>query len=116
FIQKTYLGQKRFSLEGGETLVAFLDEFVEASANSGVSEIVMGMAHRGRLNVLANIMNKSYAVIFTEFEDFASENWWEASGDVKYHKGASTNKTTRAGKTIHLSMTSNPSHLEVVAA
>jgi len=116
FVQKTYLGQKRFSLEGGETLVALLDEFVEQAANTGVSEMVFGMAHRGRLNVLANVMNKSYALIFTEFEDFAQDKWWEAGGDVKYHKGASTNRTTRAGRTIHLSMTSNPSHLEMVAA
>lgn len=116
FVQQNYTGQKRFSLEGGETLVALLDDLVESAANSGVTEFVLGMAHRGRLNVLANIMDKSYALIFTEFEDIAKEDWWEASGDVKYHKGASTNKTTRAGHTIHLTMTSNPSHLEMVGA
>ena len=111
FIHTRYVGQKRFSLEGAETLIPILADLIEKSASE---EVVIGMAHRGRLNVLANILQKSYTAIFSEFEDFLDPNWVGGDGDVKYHKGFSANVKTAGGKEVHLSLTSNPSHLESV--
>ncbi|MEJ2202105.1 MAG: thiamine pyrophosphate-dependent enzyme, partial [Desulfuromonadaceae bacterium] len=113
FLHKKFLGQKRFSLEGAETLLPVLDHLVTRAANAGITDLVLGMAHRGRLNVLANLFNKSYTAIFSEFADnrqFALVG----EGDVKYHKGFSTERTTPDGHSIHLTLTSNPSHLEAV--
>ncbi|HEX3870699.1 MAG TPA: 2-oxoglutarate dehydrogenase E1 component [Pirellulales bacterium] len=113
FIQKKYVGAKSFSLEGAESLVPLLDLAIEKAGEQHISEIVLGMAHRGRLNVLANIMGKSPRVIFREFEDIAPE-MQVGGGDVKYHLGHSTDWTTAAGQKIHLSLAFNPSHLEFV--
>lgn len=107
FLHTKYVGQKRFSLEGAETLIPMLSALIEASA--GVEEIILGMAHRGRLNVLCNIFNKSYAEIFAEFGEHYAPDQWEGSGDVKYHKGFSA----EVGG-IHLELAPNPSHLESV--
>lgn len=114
FIQSSYVGQKRFSLEGAETLIPVLDYLINNSAEHDVEQVVMGMAHRGRLNVLANTLKKSYAEIFTEFEDNHVPNTIMGDGDVKYHKGYSCDHITPKGKTVHLSLTANPSHLEAV--
>jgi 2-oxoglutarate dehydrogenase E1 component len=114
FIHKSYeAGTKRFSLEGGKSLIALLDLVIERAADRDVHEIVIGMAHRGRLNVLANIMGKSPREIFAAFEDKDAEKYL-GSGDVKYHLGYSTDKKTESGKSIHLTLTFNPSHLEFV--
>lgn len=115
FLHTKFVGQKRFSLEGGETLIPALDEIINHSSELGVEEIVIGMAHRGRLNVLANIFNKSYSQIFTEFE---GKDYLETifSGDVKYHLGAFNNYITKKGKTVKISLAPNPSHLETVDA
>jgi 2-oxoglutarate dehydrogenase E1 component len=115
FCGKRYPGQKRFSLEGGESLIPLLDRIVEQSAETfGVDEIVMGMSHRGRLNVLVNIMGKSYEEVFTEFDDTWEEDSSDGGGDVKYHRGYSSNRVLPSGKHIWLAMASNPSHLEAV--
>ncbi|MEQ8818670.1 MAG: 2-oxoglutarate dehydrogenase E1 component [Sumerlaeia bacterium] len=114
FLHTTYVGQKRFSLEGGETLIPTLDTIVEKAGLEGIEEIVLGMAHRGRLNVLANILQKSHEEIFSDFEDNYSEGQVFGDGDVKYHKGYSTDWTTYHGQDVHLSLTANPSHLEAV--
>jgi 2-oxoglutarate dehydrogenase E1 component len=113
FIQKKFVGAKRFSLEGGESLIPLLDLAIEKAASQGVSEIVLGMAHRGRLNVLANIMGKNPRSIFREFEDKAPELHF-GSGDVKYHLGYSSDWPTADGRSVHLSLAFNPSHLEFV--
>lgn len=113
FIHTKFVGQKRFSLEGCETLIPALDAVIEVGANLGIKEFVMGMSHRGRLNVLANILGKTYEEIFTEFEGVEYENNLFA-GDVKYHLGYSSNVPTNSGKKIHISVTPNPSHLEAV--
>ncbi|HKI59352.1 MAG TPA: thiamine pyrophosphate-dependent enzyme, partial [Trueperaceae bacterium] len=113
FIQKKYVGAKSFSLEGGETLIPLLDQAIEKAGSQGVSEVVLGMAHRGRLNVLANILGKNPRTIFREFEDKDPE-MHRGRGDVKYHLGYSNDWTTEAGQTIHLSLAFNPSHLEYV--
>ncbi|MBK8253761.1 MAG: 2-oxoglutarate dehydrogenase E1 component [Polyangiaceae bacterium] len=114
FIHRSYeAGTKRFSLEGGESMIPLLDLMVEHAGALGVSEIVMGMAHRGRLNVLANILNKSPREIFAAFEDADAERYL-GSGDVKYHLGYSTDRLTETGARVHLTMTFNPSHLEFV--
>ncbi|MCB9465583.1 MAG: 2-oxoglutarate dehydrogenase E1 component [Candidatus Eisenbacteria bacterium] len=113
FVHTRFVGQKRFSLEGGESLIPLLEELVEESGAYGIREYVLGMAHRGRLNVLCNILDKSKEMIFSEFEDIALEMPF-GSGDVKYHKGYSSNRKTRTGYQVHLSLTSNPSHLEAV--
>ncbi|MEZ4648308.1 MAG: 2-oxoglutarate dehydrogenase E1 component [Candidatus Eisenbacteria bacterium] len=113
FVHTRFVGQKRFSLEGGESLIPLLEELVEESGAYGIREYVLGMAHRGRLNVLCNILDKSKEMIFSEFEDTANEMPF-GSGDVKYHKGYSSNRKTRTGYQVHLSLTSNPSHLEAV--
>jgi 2-oxoglutarate dehydrogenase E1 component len=113
FLRKRYLGAKTFSLEGAESLIPLLDLAIEHSAELGVREIVLGMAHRGRLNVLANIIGKSARQIFREFEDTDPE-LHVGRGDVKYHLGYSSDWTTASGKTVHLSLCFNPSHLEFV--
>lgn len=114
FLQTKYIGQKRFSLEGGEGAIAALDAIINTAANNGVQEVAIGMAHRGRLNVLANILGKTYEQIFTEFEGTAKVDSTMGSGDVKYHLGYSSEVTTYNGKTIHLKLAPNPSHLEAV--
>ena len=114
FLHTKYIGQKRFSLEGGETTIAALDAIINTSADLGVQEVVMGMAHRGRLNVLANIRGKTYEQIFSEFEGTAKLDQTMGSGDVKYHLGYSSEVETANGKSIHLKLCPNPSHLEAV--
>ncbi len=114
FLAKRYPGEKRFSLEGAESLIPLLDRLLEHGADRGVEEVVMGMAHRGRLNVLNNILGKTYEQVFTEFEDNYEDGFADASGDVKYHRGYSGVRTFRSGKTLRLAMASNPSHLESV--
>lgn len=113
FIQRKYVGAKTFSLEGGESLIPLLDLAIEKAATQGIEEIVLGMAHRGRLNVLANILHKSPQMIFREFEDVEQNVNW-GRGDVKYHLGYSGDWYTAEGRKIHLSLTFNPSHLEFV--
>jgi 2-oxoglutarate dehydrogenase E1 component len=113
FLAKKFVGKKSFSLEGGETLIPLLDLAIEKSGNEGVREIVIGMAHRGRLNVLANIMHKSPRMIFREFDD-KDPNLHFGHGDVKYHLGHSSDYFTSTGKKVHLSLCFNPSHLEFV--
>ena len=114
FLGKRYPGEKRFSLEGSESLIPLLDRALRRLADLGVEEVVLGMAHRGRLNVLNNIMGKTYEQIFTEFEDTWSEDAMEGGGDVKYHRGYSGVRPVDGGKTLRLAMASNPSHLESV--
>ncbi len=114
FLQTKYVGQKRFSLEGGESTIAALDAIIDTAANNEVQEVEIGMAHRGRLNVLANILGKTYEQIFTEFEGNAPVDSTMGSGDVKYHKGYSSDVETASGKSIHLKLAPNPSHLEAV--
>ena len=113
FIQRKYVGAKSFSLEGSESLIPLLDLAIEKAGQQGVDEIVFAMAHRGRLNVLANILQKSPHLIFREFEDVLTGTHW-GRGDVKYHLGYSGDWTTATGRKIHLSLTFNPSHLEFV--
>ncbi len=115
FLHTKYVGQKRFSLEGGETIIAGLDALIEAAAEKGVEKFVMGMAHRGRLNVLANIFRKSTQDIFSEFDgkDYDQEYF---DGDVKYHLGLTSDRITRSGKSININLAPNPSHLETVGA
>lgn len=112
FLHTKFVGQKRFSLEGAETTIPALDAVIEWGANMGIKEFVIGMAHRGRLNVLANTLKKSYEDIFNEFEGKEFEISFD--GDVKYHLGFSTDVVTSNGKKVHLSLTPNPSHLEAV--
>lgn len=114
FLGTKFLGQKRFSLEGAETVIPALDSVIEKGALLGIEEFVIGMAHRGRLNVLANIMQKTYKDIFAEFEGKGYSAESPFGGDVKYHLGYSTDITTNAGKNVHLSLCPNPSHLETV--
>jgi 2-oxoglutarate dehydrogenase E1 component len=114
FLHTKYVGQKRFSIEGGETLIPMMNALIERGAKSGVKEFTIGMAHRGRLNVLCNILKKSYAHLFHEFEGTAPPVSFEGSGDVKYHKGYSADIETREGEKVHLCLTANPSHLEAV--
>jgi 2-oxoglutarate dehydrogenase E1 component len=114
FLHTKYIGQKRFSLEGGETTIAALDAIINTAADNGVKEAVIGMAHRGRLNVLANILGKTYENIFSEFEGTAIPDQTMGSGDVKYHLGFSSEVETANGKSVHLKLTPNPSHLEAV--
>ena len=114
FLQTKYVGQKRFSLEGGEGTIAALDAIINVAANNEVHEIAIGMAHRGRLNILANILCKTYEQIFTEFEGNAQVDTTMGSGDVKYHMGFSSEVKTFEGKPIHLKLMPNPSHLEAV--
>jgi 2-oxoglutarate dehydrogenase E1 component len=114
FLQTKFVGQKRFSLEGGETTVPLIDEICEAAADNGLDEVCIGMAHRGRLNVLANIVGKSYSQIFREFEGNIDPRTVQGSGDVKYHLGAEGEFTSEQGSTIKVSVAANPSHLEAV--
>jgi len=114
FLHTKYIGQKRFSLEGGETTIAALDAIINTSQQNGVEEVVIGMAHRGRLNVLANIMGKTYEQIFSEFEGTSTPDTTMGSGDVKYHLGFSSVVDTPNGGKINLKLCPNPSHLEAV--
>ena len=111
FLHTKYVGQKRFSLEGGESFIAAMDELIQAAGTQGVQEIVIGMAHRGRLNVLVNTMGKQPKDLFAEFDHTAPEEL--TSGDVKYHQGFSSDMSTPGGP-VHLSLAFNPSHLEIV--
>lgn len=113
FLHTKYVGQKRFSLEGAESLIPMLSFAIDTGAKGGIEEFVIGMAHRGRLNVLTNIMNKSYAEVFSEFdENYGTE--MEGSGDVKYHKGYLSDVETLSGKKVKIDLSPNPSHLESV--
>ncbi|TQM40790.1 2-oxoglutarate dehydrogenase E1 component [Flavobacterium branchiophilum] len=115
FLHTKYVGQKRFSLEGGESIIPGLDALIEAAADKGVEHFVMGMAHRGRLNVLANIFGKNTQDIFSEFDgkDYDKEYF---DGDVKYHLGLTSERQTQSGKKININLAPNPSHLETVGA
>ncbi|TKC01055.1 2-oxoglutarate dehydrogenase E1 component [Pedobacter cryophilus] len=115
FLGTKFLGQKRFSLEGAESLIPALDSVIEKGAELGIQEFVLGMAHRGRLNVLANIMGKTYKDIFSEFEGKYNKDL-PFGGDVKYHLGFSTDVETSSNQKVHLSLCPNPSHLETVDA
>ncbi|HRO84800.1 MAG TPA: 2-oxoglutarate dehydrogenase E1 component [Niabella sp.] len=114
FLHTKYVGQKRFGLEGGETTIAALDAIINISCDLDVKEVVIGMAHRGRLNVLANILGKTYEQIFSEFEGTGEINQTMGSGDVKYHLGYGSEVLTEKGESIHLKLMPNPSHLEAV--
>jgi 2-oxoglutarate dehydrogenase E1 component len=114
FLHSRYVGQKRFGLEGAESAIVLLDTILDEAVREGLHEAVMGMAHRGRLNVLANIVGKSYGEIFEEFEGNLDPDSVQGSGDVKYHKGAVGTFVARNGASIPISMASNPSHLEAV--
>ncbi len=115
FLHTKYVGQKRFSLEGGESVIPLLDEILGAAASSGLDEVVIGMAHRGRLNVLANIVGKPYEKIFSEFEGHLDPKSTQGSGDVKYHLGMTGKYTTPDGQhSATVSVVANPSHLEAV--
>ena len=114
FLQTKFVGQKRFSLEGAETTIPLLDEICEAAADNGLDEVCVGMAHRGRLNVLANIVGKRYSQIFREFEGNIDPRTVQGSGDVKYHLGAEGVFSSGKGSTIKVSVAANPSHLEAV--
>ncbi|RAK68151.1 2-oxoglutarate dehydrogenase E1 component [Hymenobacter edaphi] len=114
FLHTKFLGQKRFSLEGGETTIPALDAIIQKGAELGVEEVMIGMAHRGRLNVLANIMGKTYEQIFSEFEGTAVPDLTMGDGDVKYHMGYSSEVDAAGGKKVNLKLAPNPSHLEAV--
>lgn len=114
FLHLSYVGNKRFSLEGADSLIPALSEVIERAADHGVETVVIGMAHRGRLNVLANILNKSYAEIFREFEGVLLPLSTEGSGDVKYHLGQQGSYRCRDGREIEVILSANPSHLEAV--
>ena len=115
FLHSRYVGQKRFGLEGGESTIVALRTILDAAADQAVAEAVIGMAHRGRLNVLANVVGKSYSDIFSEFEGNLDPESVQGSGDVKYHKGSHGVFKNPRGATINVSMASNPSHLEAVS-
>ncbi len=114
FLQSRYIGQKRFGLEGAESAICIIDSICELAASQSVSEVILGMAHRGRLNVLANVIGKSYENIFREFEGEVDPESVQGSGDVKYHKGASGIYTNFKNESVRVSMASNPSHLDAV--
>ena len=114
FLHTRYVGQKRFSLEGGESLITALDSIFQKCPDEGVEEIVMGMAHRGRLNVLANVMGKSHEFIFREFSENFVPDGAHGSGDVKYHLGYESVRTTSNGQQVVIHLSPNPSHLEAV--
>jgi 2-oxoglutarate dehydrogenase E1 component len=114
FLHSKYIGQKRFGLEGAESAIPLLDAVLDDAAKAGTTEAVMGMAHRGRLNVLANIVGKSYGEIFREFEGDIDPETVQGSGDVKYHKGASGKFVGHSGAELSVTLASNPSHLEAV--
>jgi 2-oxoglutarate dehydrogenase E1 component len=113
YLHRKYVGQKRFSLEGGESLIPLLDEIIQRSGSVGTREIVIGMAHRGRLNVLVNILGKKPCLLFREFEGLPTPDHPEGSGDVKYHMGFSSDVETPGGP-VHLALAFNPSHLEII--
>lgn len=115
YMNKKFIAQKRFSLEGGESLIPALDAVIQVGAEQGLEEVVMGMAHRGRLNVLANIFGKPYSKIFTEFEGLPYDED-RFDGDVKYHLGYNSEYTTVSGKKVKMNLLPNPSHLETVAS
>jgi len=114
FLHKKYVGHKRFSLEGAETVIPMIDFMLENGGRLGIDEVYLGMAHRGRLNVLVNSMGKSYSRIFSEFEGFLDPTTRQGSGDVKYHLGTTGEHVTKEGKSIKLTLLPNPSHLEAV--
>jgi 2-oxoglutarate dehydrogenase E1 component len=114
FLDKRYPSQKRFSLEGAETLIPVMEALIEKAPDSGISEIVLGMAHRGRLNVLANIIRKPYEEIFAQFEENYLPDLMDGDGDVKYHLGFSCDRVNTRGGRVHVSLSPNPSHLEAV--
>ncbi|WP_298748855.1 multifunctional oxoglutarate decarboxylase/oxoglutarate dehydrogenase thiamine pyrophosphate-binding subunit/dihydrolipoyllysine-residue succinyltransferase subunit [uncultured Serinicoccus sp.] len=114
FLQTKFVGQKRFSLEGGESVIALLDKVLNRAADDGLTEVTIGMPHRGRLNVLANLAGKSYGQIFREFEGKQAAGSVQGSGDVKYHLGTEGEFTTEDGKTTRVYLAANPSHLEAV--
>ncbi len=114
FLNTKFIGQKRFGLEGGESTIAALDTIINDAADAGVAEVVIGMAHRGRLNILANILKKTYEQIFSEFEGNMPEDMTMGSGDVKYHLGFQSDIITHSGKSINVQLAPNPSHLEAV--
>ncbi|HXD77717.1 MAG TPA: 2-oxoglutarate dehydrogenase E1 component [Puia sp.] len=114
FLHTKYIGQKRFSLEGGENAIPALDTIINTAAGLNVQEVVIGMAHRGRLNVLANVMGKTYEQIFSEFEGTAKLDQTMGSGDVKYHMGYGSTIRTESDQTVQLKLMPNPSHLEAV--
>jgi 2-oxoglutarate dehydrogenase E1 component len=114
FLHKTYVGQKRFSLEGAESLVPMLDALLSGAADVGIEEAVIGTSHRGRLNVLSNVIGKSHEAIFREFEGGTDPSSVQGSGDVKYHLGASGHHAAPSGRSIAVTLASNPSHLEAV--
>ncbi|WP_130011877.1 multifunctional oxoglutarate decarboxylase/oxoglutarate dehydrogenase thiamine pyrophosphate-binding subunit/dihydrolipoyllysine-residue succinyltransferase subunit [Serinicoccus sediminis] len=114
FLQTKFVGQKRFSLEGGESVIALLDKVLNRAADDGLTEVTIGMPHRGRLNVLANLAGKSYGQIFREFEGKQAPGSVQGSGDVKYHLGTEGEFTTEDGKTTRVYLAANPSHLEAV--
>lgn len=114
FLHTKYVGQKRFSLEGGETTIPALDAIINAASSDKVEEVVIGMAHRGRLNILVNVLGKTYENVFNEFEGIAIPDQSFGSGDVKYHLGFSSQVETSSGKMVHLKLAPNPSHLEAV--
>ncbi len=114
FLHTKYVGQKRFSLEGGETIIAALDAIIEHCPEHGVEEIVLGMAHRGRLNVLCSVMRKSFDVLFEQFSENYVADSVAGDGDVKYHLGYESILTTTTGKTVEVRLAANPSHLEIV--
>src|SRR3984893_16543281 len=114
FLHTKYVGHKRFSMEGAESVIPMLDYLFSAATDDGVVEAVIGMAHRGRLNVLANVLGKSYEKIFHEFEGDVDPNTTQGSGDVKYHLGAEGTHQAPTGATMRLTLASNPSHLEAV--
>lgn len=114
FLNTKFIGQKRFGLEGGESTIPAIDTIINDAADAGVQEVVIGMAHRGRLNILANTLKKTYEQIFSEFEGNMPEDMTMGSGDVKYHLGFQSDITTPSGKTINVQLTPNPSHLEAV--
>jgi 2-oxoglutarate dehydrogenase E1 component len=114
FLHVKYPGQKRFSLEGGETLIPMLEVLIEECAKVSIEQLVLGMAHRGRLNVLANVVRKPYEMLLSEFEGSTLPDWVQGDGDVKYHQGYSRDHHASNGRTVHVSLTPNPSHLEAV--
>ncbi len=114
FLHAKFIGHKRFSLEGGETLIPVLDMLLEAAVADGLEEVAMGMAHRGRLNVLTQIVQVDYADLFCEFQGTRDPNVTQGSGDVKYHLGATGVHTTRDGREVRITLSPNPSHLEAV--
>jgi 2-oxoglutarate dehydrogenase E1 component len=115
FLQTKFVGQKRFSVEGAESLIPILDAIVQKGADQGIDKYIIGMAHRGRLNVLANILHKSYTELFSEFEEAYASHSFQGSGDVKYHMGFMSNLTSLNGKKVEVTLAANPSHLESVA-